>query len=470
MPAMVRAAVLVAPRQIELRDFPRPTIGPDDGLVRVERSGICGSDVEQFKGHLGTDRLPMIPGHEPVGTVEEVGERAAKRWNVEPGDRVALEILIPCHVCDLCLMGRYMACPNKYASHGYTPLTREPAIWGGHAEYVYMHPNSIVHKVRNDISPDVAVMFNPLGAGVRWAVHLGGLQLGETILILGPGQRGLCAVIAARYAGAGTVIVTGLDKDRTKLALAKEFGADHTINVEQENVVERVREITRGVGADVVLDVTPMATQPIKDALEAVRHGGRVVLAGLKGGRTMEFTSDSIIRKGATVVGAFGVDARAYTDAIKIIESGKFPLEKMHTHTFGLDEAAYAVDVLAGEVPGEDAVHVTIAPNGAANLSRRRAEATAAGSLRVCLVEQRDHRGGVPPERKRLPHSHLNRLWLPRCQGHCPGARIGEEQLPPLLFEETPRGPSLRGSGGRSCAGPAPQTPGRPTISRGCAM
>ena len=379
MAGSVRAAVLVAPRQIELREFPRPSIGPDEGLVRVERSGICGSDVEQFKGHLGADRLPMIPGHEPLGIVEEVGERAARRWGVEPGDRVALEILIPCRVCDLCLMGRYMACPNKHASHGYTPLEQAPALWGGHAEYVYLHPNSIVHKVRKDIPADVAVMFNPLGAGVRWAVHLGQVQLGETILILGPGQRGLCAVIAARYAGAGTIIVTGLGKDRRKLALAREFGANDTVDVEQEDVVERVRDITRGVGADVVLDVTPMATRPIKDALEAVRHGGRVVFAGLKGNRTLEFSSDWIIRKGATVVGAFGVDARAYTDAIKIIEAGTFPLEKMHTHTFGLDDSAYAVDVLAGDVPGEEAVHVTIAPNGAPELSRRSAEAATAG-------------------------------------------------------------------------------------------
>jgi threonine dehydrogenase-like Zn-dependent dehydrogenase len=155
--------------------------------------------------------------------------------------------------------------------------------------------------------------------------------------------------------------------------------------VDQEDVVERVREITRGVGADVVLDVTPMATQPVKDALDAVRHGGRVVLAGLKGGRKMEFASDWVIRKAATIVGAFGVDARAYTDAIKIIESGRFPLEKMHTHTFGLDDAGYAVDVLAGDVPGEESVHVTIAPNGADQLSRRRAESTLADAARVAV-------------------------------------------------------------------------------------
>jgi threonine dehydrogenase-like Zn-dependent dehydrogenase len=162
--------------------------------------------------------------------------------------------------------------------------------------------------------------------------------------------------------GASTIIVTGLSKDRCKLDLARELGADYTIDVDRENTVERVRDITDGVGADVVLDVTPMATQPILDALEAVRFGGRIVLAGLKGRRPTSLVTDAIIGKGITVVGAYSVDARAYVDAIRIIESGVLPLEKLHTHTFGLADAARAVEVLAGEVEGEQAVHVTIAP------------------------------------------------------------------------------------------------------------
>ena len=97
--AMVRAAVQVAPRQIELREFPRPQTGPDDGLLRVEANGICGSDVETYRGHLGGPRPAFIPGHEPLGIVEEVGERAAQRWGVQPGDRVALEVIVPCRSC-----------------------------------------------------------------------------------------------------------------------------------------------------------------------------------------------------------------------------------------------------------------------------------------------------------------------------------------------------------------------------------
>jgi threonine dehydrogenase-like Zn-dependent dehydrogenase len=360
----VRAAVQTGPRHIEIREFPRPVIGPDDGgLLRIEACGICGSDVEQYKGSMGDRWLPMVPGHEPLGIIEEVSEKAAARWGVQPGDRVAVEILIPCRSCDRCLAGRYMSCRNRIGSHGGSnPPERGLGLWGGFSEYIHLHPNSILHKMRADIPAEVAVMFNPLGAGVRWAAHLGGIQLGDTVLILGAGQRGLSAVLAARTAGAGTIIVTGLTRDAAKLALAREFGADVTINVEEEDTVERVQEITGGAGADLVLELTPMAAQPVRDALNAVRWGGRVVLAGLKGGRPVELSTDLIINKAITVAGAFSVDSRAYAEAIRLIETGRFPLERMHTHTFGLDDVSRAIETLAGEIPGENAVHVAIAP------------------------------------------------------------------------------------------------------------
>jgi threonine dehydrogenase-like Zn-dependent dehydrogenase len=365
MTGTVRAAVQTGPRRIELRSFPRPRTGADDGLLRVEACGICGSDVEQYKGALGGDSLPAVPGHELLGIVEEVGERAAARWKVQPGDRVAVEIMVPCRACEPCLTGRYLSCADRRGVYGATPISREPALWGGYAEYAYLHPNAILHRVRNDLPAELAVMFNPLGAGVRWTRELGGTRLGDTVLILGAGQRGLTSVLAAKAAGAATVIVTGLARDAAKLQLARELGADHTIDVEREDTVERVREITGGRLADVVLELTPMATQPVLDAIDAVRHGGRVVLAGLKGDRAVALRTDVIVNKAVTVVGAYSVDAPAYSEAIRIIESGRFPLEKLHTHSFGLAETALAIETLAGEVPGEDAVHVAIRPNGA---------------------------------------------------------------------------------------------------------
>jgi threonine dehydrogenase-like Zn-dependent dehydrogenase len=255
-----------------------------------------------------------------------------------------------------------MSCRNKQGSYGgYNP--GEPRLNGGFAEYIHLHPNSILHPIRKDIPAEIAVMYNPLGAGVRWAVHLGEVGLGSTVLILGAGQRGLGAVIAAKAVGAQTVIVTGLGRDHVKLELAREFGADHTINVEEEDTVARVQAITGGDGVDVALEFTPMATDPVTHAIEAIRHGGRVVLAGLKGGKAHPLNTDLIINKAATVVGAFSVDARGYTDAIAIIESGRFPLERLHTHSFGLADVAHAIETLAGEVEGENAVHVSIHPD-----------------------------------------------------------------------------------------------------------
>jgi threonine dehydrogenase-like Zn-dependent dehydrogenase len=365
MADMVRAAVQTGPRQIELREFPRPQTGPDDGLLRVEANGICGSDVETYRGHLGGPRPAFIPGHEPLGIVEEVGERAAQRWGVEPGDRVALEVIVPCRSCPDCLTGRYQFCRNRKYGHGVTGIDTEPALWGGLAEYMYLSPTSVLHRVDNSLPVELAAMFNTVGAGVRWACRLGEVRLGDTVLVLGAGQRGLAAVVAARAAGAGTVIITGLAADAHKLALAREFGAGHTIVVDgdaAENAVQRVEEITNGEMADVALDLTPLAAEPVSDALLAVRRGGRVVLAGLKGNREIPLRTDVIINRALTIRGAFGVDAEGMADAIALIESRRFPLENMHTHTFGLDDTALAIETLGGEVPGESAIHVSVHP------------------------------------------------------------------------------------------------------------
>src|SRR5207237_3115006 len=167
---------------------------------------------------------------------------------------------------------------------------------GGFGEYMYRHPWAILHKVSADLPPEIAVMFNPLGAGVRWAAFLGEVGLGDTVLILGPGQRGLASVIAARAVGAGTIIVTGLARDAQKLALARQLGADHTIDVETEDARRRVAELTNGRGADVVVEVSSYSTQPVAESLYLVATGGRIVLAGVKGFKEVPaFISDLIV-------------------------------------------------------------------------------------------------------------------------------------------------------------------------------
>ena len=361
MSRMGLAMVQTAPLRIEARELPLPVIGADDALLRVEACGICGSDVESFQGVLKVP-LPLIPGHEPLGVIDTIGERAARRWGVQVGDRVAVETLLPCNACRRCRSGAYQLCASRRI-YSYIPLAEPPGLWGAYAEYLYLAPNAILHKVDASLPAEIAVLFNPLGAGFRWAAAMPQTQPGDTVLVMGPGQRGLASVIACREVGAGTIIVTGLSRDAHKLALAREFGADYTIDVERESVVKRVRELTDGRGVDVVIEVTPVATQPIVDAIDCATLGGTVILAGVKGMKPVPgFLSDKVVLKEIALRGAIGVTWEHYERAIRLLESRKLPLEKLQTHRFGLRDAERAVRTLAGDFEGEEAVHCVLLP------------------------------------------------------------------------------------------------------------
>jgi threonine dehydrogenase-like Zn-dependent dehydrogenase len=355
--AMVQTEV----RKLEPRDLPIPEIDDESALLRVEACGICGSDYEQYEGMLRTP-MPVIPGHEPLGVIEQIGDAAARRWGVDVGDRVAVETMLSCRFCPACLGGRYHLCRARRI-YSYIPLSESPGLWGAYAQYMFVHRNSIVHKIDKGLAPSTAVMFNPLGAGFRWAVEMPRTGPGDTVLILGPGQRGLASVIACREAGADQILVTGLAADARKLALAREFGADHAIDVENENALMRVRECTDGQGADVVIDVSSYSTAPVAQALDFVRPGGRVILAGVKGFKAIpDFVSDKIVMKEISVQGAIGVTSSGYRSAIRLLESRRYPVEKMHTHDFALRDAELAIRTLAREIPGDESIHSCLLP------------------------------------------------------------------------------------------------------------
>ncbi|MFN3237325.1 MAG: zinc-binding dehydrogenase [Pseudomonadales bacterium] len=355
--AMVQTDV----RCLEARDIAIPDIDEDSAILKLEACGICGSDYEQYEGALNVE-MNVIPGHEPLGTIAKIGDRAAERWGVNQGDRVAVETMLSCRHCPTCFDGRYHLCDNRKI-YSYIPVSEEPGLWGGYAEYMYLHPNSVVHKVSKDLPANLAVIFNPLGAGFRWATEIPETRPGDTVVILGPGQRGLSSVIACRHVGAGTIIVTGLEADEDKLRLAKVYGADHTIDVTNENAVQRVKEITNGRGADVVVDVSAYATQPVVDALHMVRAGGTVVLAGVKGFKQVDnFVSDMIVMKEINIKGAIGVTSSGYKSAINLLESGTVPFDMMHTHDFPLEEAELAIKTLAREIEGDESIHSCLIP------------------------------------------------------------------------------------------------------------
>ncbi|MBN9562058.1 MAG: zinc-binding dehydrogenase [Alphaproteobacteria bacterium] len=360
-PRMTLAMVQTGPRRLERRDLPIPSVTDDTAILRIEACGICGSDYEQYEGVLRTP-FPSIPGHEPLGIIEAIGDAAARRWRVDVGDRVCVETMLACLSCETCRAGRYHLCDRRQI-YSYIPLSQAPGLWGAYAQYMYLAPNSIVHRIDKSLPPEIAVMFNPLGAGFRWAVEVPNTQVGDTVLILGPGQRGLSSVVAARHAGAKTIIVTGLAADAKKLEVARALGADHTIDVENEDARRRVNEISNGRGVDVVVDVTSYATQPVRGALDYVRRGGTIVLAGVKGGRPVpDFISDIIVMKEITIKGAIGVLSSGYRKAIELIERRQIPLALMHTHDFQLEDADRAIRTLARQVEGEESIHSCLFP------------------------------------------------------------------------------------------------------------
>ncbi|MCY4557577.1 MAG: zinc-binding dehydrogenase [Chloroflexi bacterium] len=361
VPQQSLAAVTTAPNVMEMRRLDIPEIGDDEAIVRIEATGICGTDYEWFRGDLDIP-FPIILGHEPLGRIASIGPVASERWGVSIGDRVAVRSGYRCGRCAACQAGGTDPCPTA-GGFGQTGLDKAPGLWGGYSEYLYLPAGSVVFPMDGDLDPAVAVMFNPLGAGFAWGVDATGLQPGQTLAVLGSGQRGICCAIAAKESGASMVAITGLGRDEHKLALARDMGADIAINVDGEDPVERVLAATGGAGVDCVVDTTPYAVQAVNHAIQMVQPGGTVVLAGLKGRRAFEGLSpDDIIWKKVTLRGVLGVEYSAFRRAVDTIHSRKYPMERLHTHSFPIEQAERALATLSGEA-GVPSVHVAIVPD-----------------------------------------------------------------------------------------------------------
>jgi alcohol dehydrogenase len=362
--ASARALVLEEPRRLAPRELPIPDIGPDDGLLRVEACGLCGTDHEQYTGALPAG-FAFVPGHESVGVVEAVGERAAARWGVAEGDRVAVEVFLSCRVCDRCRVGEYRRCERHGLRdmYGFIDVERSPGLWGGYAERQYLAPDSMLLAVPDGLDPVVATLFNPIGAGIRWAVTVPGTRRGDVVAVLGPGVRGLASCAAAKEAGAGFVMVTGVGpRDEERLAVARQFGADLAVDVSTTDPTKALREATGGL-ADVVVDVTAKAPAALGQAVALARAGGTVVLAGTRGSdETPGFAPDHVVYKELHLIGALGVDAPAYRAALDLLASRRYPFADLSRRVAPLDGAEALVRCMAGETDEVPPVHGVIVP------------------------------------------------------------------------------------------------------------
>jgi alcohol dehydrogenase len=360
-----QAAVLTGPRKFEMREIPLPEIGADDGILRLEANGLCVTDYDQYlcEFKLGSfGKVPIIPGHEMVGRIEKLGPQAAKTWKVREGDRVCVKATLPCGRCRQCQMAAFNRC-ERHTGYGlYLGIDTAPSLWGGYASHLYLHRDALMKPAPANINSDVMTLFNPLSGVVHWIHDIPRLQMGEHVVILGPGQRGILAAVTAKEAGAKTVTVSGLTQDKDRLALAKKLGADAVVDVGSEDLVERVRDITGGEMADLVLDMSAGSTEPIVQAVEIARPGARIVLAGLKNGKAVSgLVTDKVIVKELQLMGGFASTMRSLELAIEILKRRHADLAVLCTHTYPLAEADKAVRALGREIDdGKPVVHVNL--------------------------------------------------------------------------------------------------------------
>jgi alcohol dehydrogenase len=349
--ATARALVLDAPRQLHERELKLPELGAEDALLRVEACGLCGTDHEQFTGELFPG-FAFVPGHESVGIIERIGDDAAARWDVRAGDRVAVEVFLSCGTCAACRAGTYRRCERHGLGdmYGCIPVDRAPGLWGGYAQYQYLAPDSLLLPVPESLDPVHATLFNPVGAGIRWAVTLPGTQPGAIVAVLGPGVRGLAACAAAHQAGASFVMVTGRgERDAQRLALAREFGADLAVDVDDTDPVRALRDAT-GELADIVVDVTAKAPAAFGQAVKLARVGGTVVVAGTRGhADTLGFHPDHVVYKELRILGALGVDAPAYRAALELLAVRTYPFETLPRRVASFSELPELLQSMAGE-------------------------------------------------------------------------------------------------------------------------
>jgi alcohol dehydrogenase len=358
----VKAVVLEDRERLACRTFPRPQVRPDDGLLSVELAGICHTDVDILSGSYDSP-LPLIMGHEIVGIIDEVGDLAAHKWNVEIGDRVVVEPMAGCGTCRYCTSGYNRFCDDAIGYGTTTSSAAPPHLFGAYSSLMYLAPGSVVHRLPDGMSAEVGMLCTvAISNGLQWTLARGGAIQGDNVVVQGLGPIGLCCVAAARSTGAQKVIAVGLARDEVGRELATEFGADVVVAADEQDVLAAVTDATGHGLADVVVDTTG-SPQALRTSLDLVRKTGTVVSAGITGKEvTTPLPMDVITLKEIRLQGVFSFDSAAVRRAITLAQSGQFPFEKLVTHRFDLQDAATALDAVSDTKRG-DRLKVALVPS-----------------------------------------------------------------------------------------------------------
>ena len=365
MPAPgVLAATLVKPGKYEIREYPLPEPAAGCVLIRMEMSGICGTDKHTFQGYTmqyGGRPLefPIIQGHENVGTIAAIGGdgKYADFEGVElrEGDRVVVGANVACGECYYCRHDFPYYCCEKTTDYGNNLSAKNPPhLFGGWSQYLYVVPGSFLVKVPDDLPSEVAVLTEifAVSVGLDRAKQVSAFpnesfRFDDTVVVLGVGPLGMCFLMKARMLGAGTIIA--VDKSEYRLNFAKRLGADYAVNVGTMSKQERlqmVKDLTHGRGADMVIECAGVP-EAVPEALEMLRVGGLLIEAGNFSdlGEVPISPHRHICAKNARILGVGGEEPAAYGPSMRQMARymKNYPLREFVTHRYGLRDVDMAM-------------------------------------------------------------------------------------------------------------------------------
>ncbi len=360
IPEKMKAWVLGGPGELTLEDKPTPMPARAEVLVRIDAVAICATDLEII--HHGPPAMieggdpfnkGFTPGHEYMGTVVALGPGVDE---YEIGERVTVEIHAGCGQCKRCREGMYTSCHNYGKNYGDVNKGHRANGFttdGGFCEYQVNNINTLVH-VDDTMTDEEATLVVTAGTAMYGLTELGGLVAGESVVVTGPGPIGLMGVAVAKALGAQPVFLTGTRDNR--LEIGKKLGADHLINVRNEDPVEAVRRITKGKGVDYVVECSA-APNAINDAAQMVNRGGKICLAAFPH-ESPKVDVAHLVRNNIYIYGIRGEGKTATHRAEAFMRQKRFDATLIHTHTFAMSDLPEALRYAKDRV--EDAIKVVV--------------------------------------------------------------------------------------------------------------
>ena len=351
----MRATVFHGPNDIRVEEVRRPRPGPGEAVIRVTLTTICGTDVHIVKGEYPV-RPGLVIGHEPVGVIDELGPGVT---GYEVGERVLVGAITPCGQCHACLSGKLSQCGHGSGFEAIGGWRFGNTIDGAQAEYLLV-PNAQANlaKIPDEVTDEQVVLLADIASTGFAGAESGGVRIGDSVVVFAQGPIGLCATAGARLMGAALVI--GVDSDPVRLAMAKQMGADVTLDFTQVDVVDEVKHLTGGFGADVAIEAlgTP---QTFESALRSLRPGGTLSSLGVYSGKLQipydAFAAGLGDHRIVTTLCPGGKERMGRL--IKTVQSGRFDPTPLLTHRFPLAEIGEAYRVFSNRLDGVLKVAIT---------------------------------------------------------------------------------------------------------------